>query len=109
MKTDWRDALRGLDLPAGADDGQEVAAEAEACSRRLPKITVTYERKGRGGKEATILSGFDCSDAELLETASVLKRKLACGGSARGGEILVQGDRRESVRRLLRDMGYTTN
>lgn len=106
MTGDWRDALRGLDLPQGSDEDINAAEEKP---RKLPKITVDFERKGRGGKQATILSGFDCDDSELQRIASELKRKLACGGSARGGEILVQGDRREQVRRLLREMGYTTN
>lgn len=106
MTGDWRDAMRGLDLPQGSEE--DIAA-AEEKPRKLPKIIVDFERKGRGGKQATILSGFDCDDSELQRIASELKRRLACGGSARGGEILVQGDRREQVRRLLREMGYTTN
>lgn len=106
MTGDWRDALRGLDLPQGTDEDTGAAKEKP---RKLPKIIVDFERKGRGGKQATILSGFDCDDSELQRIASELKRRLACGGSARGGEILVQGDRREQVRRLLREMGYTTN
>lgn len=106
MTGDWRDALRGLDLPQGSDEDINAAEEKP---RKLPKIIVDFERKGRGGKQATILSGFDCDDSELQRIASELKRRLACGGSARGGEILVQGDRREQVRRLLREMGYTTN
>lgn len=107
MTGDWRDALRNLDLP----DGPEIppAEESSQRSARKPKIVVSFERKGRGGKQATILSGFDCDERELEETASQLKRRLACGGSARGGEILLQGDRRESVHALLREIGYTTN
>lgn len=107
MTGDWRDALRNLDLPDGPDT--PPAEEAPRKSERKPKIVVSYERKGRGGKQATILSGFDCTDSELEETASQLKRRLACGGSARGGEILLQGDRRESVRELLHELGYPTN
>lgn len=107
MTGDWRDALRNLDLPDGPET--EVTEETPAAPARKPKIIVSFERKGRGGKQATILSGFDCDENELEETASKLKRKLACGGSARGGEILLQGDRRESVRPLLRELGYPTN
>ena len=43
---------------------------------------------------------------QLSEIASKIKKRLATGGSARGGEILVQGDRREELRTLLADMGY---
>lgn len=107
MTGDWRDALRNLELP----EGQDAPAAEEAAERpvRKPKITVSFERKGRGGKQATILSGFDCDDSELEAIASQLKRRLACGGSARGGEILLQGDRRESVRKILHELGYPSN
>lgn len=108
MQADWREALRGLDLPAGEDSNSPETQETPEA-RKLPRIVVSYERKGRGGKQATILSGFDCSDSELEEIASTLKKRLACGGSARGGEILLQGDRRESVRTVLQGLGYKTN
>ncbi len=104
---DWRDALAGFladnpDLPAGSD----AAAEAEP-ERELPVIEIVLDKKGRKGKPATIACGFDVEQKESVEElASALKQKLACGGSVRGGEILIQGDRREDVARELRSRGY---
>lgn len=59
------------------------------------------ERKGRGGKTATIIEGFPGSDSELKALATRLKQQLGVGGSARGGEILIQGDCRQRLRELL--------
>lgn len=104
---DWKDALKGFlddnpDLPEGT-----AAPEAPEAPAKLPRIEVILDRKGRKGKPATIASGFDpADDAALQELASRLKQKLACGGSARGGEILIQGDRREDLGRMLREAGY---
>lgn len=110
MTNDWTDrlaALRatlpGAETPPAAEETAPAETPATKYNRNL---LLTYERKQRGGKPTTIISGFDCSDAELLDIASQIKKRLATGGSARGGEILVQGDRREQLRTLLAGMGY---
>ena len=69
-------------------------------------IEVSIDRKGRKGKTATIAAGFTCDEDELKSIASQLKTKLSTGGSARGGEILIQGERAEEMKKILRDLGY---
>ncbi len=91
------------DLPEGDTVAEEAAADAPARDFRLD---IVLEKKGRGGKQATIICGFGGTDSELLQLAATLKRRLATGGSARGGEILIQGDRREQVLKLLKGLGY---
>lgn len=114
---DWKDALSSLradmpggDLPEAEANAVEAAGDEEnkkSQKRSGRKLTLFYEKKGRAGKPATIIAGFDeDDDAEALDVARILKQKLGCGGSARGGEILLQGDRREQARPLLRDLGY---
>ncbi|MDD6227737.1 MAG: translation initiation factor [Bacteroidales bacterium] len=106
---DWRDALGGLlaegNLPPG-DDTPADTADAPVKSVQREPLHVLMERKGRGGKTATIVEGFLCDDNELQRVARTLKQKLGTGGSARGGEILIQGDVVAKVRDLLRSMGY---
>lgn len=107
LSQDWRDALRGLASEPCTDDCADAGAAPEAPERPA-KLGVAVERKGRGGKTATIVFGFPESwpDSAVAEVASQLKRRLGTGGSARGGEILIQGDRAADVRRELAAMGY---
>lgn len=110
MKNDWQGALGALlnsgNLPEGEDVTAEKTAEKAPSKGRL---VISYERKGRGGKEATIISGFTESHEEVAALASQLKSKLGTGGSARGGEILIQGNRREQLIPMLRKLGYRIN
>ena len=105
---DWKDTLQALQssgtLPAGTDP---VEAEEKAeVSRRLYKLNIAVEKKGRGGKTATIVYGFEGSDDELQALARMLRQRLGTGGSARGGEILLQGDRKTEAAEILRAEGY---
>lgn len=102
---DWKAALQGLDLPDGTDTSAETSAANESGIKETARIEVTMERKGRGGKTATIIAGFTISDDEVAKIAATLKSKLGTGGSARGGEILIQGDRRDDAVRMLKEMG----
>lgn len=108
-KQSWQDMLANLknDLPAGSDNvnANTVLTQTNKSKSRLDII---LEKKGRGGKTATIIVGFDNTDTEedIAALAAVLKKKLGTGGSARGGEILIQGDRRDDVLRLLEQEGY---
>lgn len=108
---DWKDMLSQLrdDLPEGEDNPQSNDASAETPdpkSLKKEKIHIVIEKKGRKGKTATIAEGFKCSDDELEEIASKAKRQLGVGGSARGGEILMQGECKERFATFLRNLGY---
>lgn len=105
--TDMQSALQAFlannpDLP----EGEEIQDAPVETPRRNFRMDVILEKQGRAGKQATIVTGFQGSDDELLELASAIKRRLATGGSARGGEILIQGDRRRDVVALLTELGY---
>lgn len=93
------------DLPTGDNS----TAEPQSATQREEKQTlvVAMERKGRGGKTATIISGFTWPDERIAQLASKMKSRMGTGGAARSGEILIQGDRREDVARFLRQLGHT--
>lgn len=109
MIMDWKDALGSLlqsgDLSEGDDVRSPAVGDTPRGVQKAP-LHVLKERKGRAGKVATIVEGFECPDSKLQEVASRLKRSLGVGGSARGGEILIQGDLVDKVRRLLQEFGY---
>lgn len=104
----WLDSLQSLrDTMADADapaidvpDGGDTPEE-----RQRGRLDIVLERKGRAGKTATIITGFTVSDDAVADIASQLKRSLGTGGSARGGEILIQGDRRKEVLAHLTALG----
>ena len=106
--TDWRDALGALrgtmgDVPEESETTQAPETEKAVQKERLD---IVFERKGRGGKTATIITGFTVADEEVEAIAAGLKKRLGTGGSARGGEILIQGDKRQDVLRLLTEKGF---
>lgn len=110
---DWKEALlaqsRAMGLEPEADDtASDTSAPAESQKSESPKglLHIAVEKKGRGGKIATIVFGFECSDELLKQTAATIKSRLGTGGSARDGEILIQGDRSDDVRRVLTDLGW---
>ncbi|MCM1441673.1 MAG: translation initiation factor [Roseburia sp.] len=86
----------------------ETAAQSAAATgwqAQKGRLDIILDRKGRAGKSATIISGFTVDDEAVLELAGLLKRSLGTGGLARGGEILIQGDRCNDVLRFLADKG----
>lgn len=108
----WQDRLAALRGSLGPDDEhtEEISDPAPETSSdvQTQAVNIVYERKGRGGKQATIIEGFTIPDNALQDLASELKRTLGTGGSARGGEILIQGDRRDDVRNFLKKKGFRT-
>lgn len=104
---DWKEMLGALkndpSLPPGEDAVSCAESEKPVSKDRL---RVIVDRKGRKGKVATIIEGFTVSDREVEAVAASLKRRLGTGGSARGGEILIQGDVAARVAELLKADGY---
>ncbi|MBR5736481.1 MAG: translation initiation factor [Bacteroidales bacterium] len=104
---DWKDRL-GVVYSTNPDFKYETSAEEEA--ETLPaaqqKLIVSIDRRARAGKQVTLVSGFVGSSDDLAALAKTLKTKCGVGGSAKDGEILIQGDWRDRVVALLKSMGY---
>ncbi|MDE6309646.1 MAG: translation initiation factor [Muribaculaceae bacterium] len=103
---DWKEALQNLNLPDAEGDTPAVEPAPKAEPANEGALLVELDRKGRRGKEATIVSGFTIDDDRIAALASQLKTKLGTGGSARGGEILIQGNRIDAVASLLTSQGF---
>jgi translation initiation factor 1 len=94
-------ALRDA-LPA-AEERPEPAAPPPA--RGPSRAVVRYERKGRGGKEATLVEQLALSPRERAEWLLALKQGLGCGGTLEGEALVLQGDQRPRVRAWLQARG----
>lgn len=106
---DWKDKLgAAFDYdpaavaPTTNDDTPITVVEQQGKS----PLKILLDKKGRKGKEATLVVDFKCDEAALKSLASDLKRHCGVGGSARGGEILIQGDQREKVLQFLTRQGF---
>ena len=108
MMNDWKDRL-GVVYSTSVDFDYQTneAEEPETLAPTAQVLRVRIEKKGRGGKTATLVSGFVGTSADLADLDRTLKAKCGVGGSVKDGEILVQGDFRERVVSLLRSLGYT--
>lgn len=81
-------------------------AEPAATAAKGPaRAVVRLERKGRGGKEATLVEKLGLEPAELARWADDLKRSLGCGGGVEGEAMALQGDQRERVVVWLTERG----
>ncbi|MDR0895369.1 MAG: translation initiation factor [Prevotellaceae bacterium] len=107
-KNDWKERLNVV-YSTNPDYQYETPDREEAAT--LPpaqqKLRVQLDRKNRGGKIVTLVTGFTGTDDDLRTLGRLLKSKCGVGGSAKDGEIMVQGDCKEKIATLLRAEGYT--
>lgn len=120
---DWKSALSVLAGMGSGNDAEDFETTTDATTnatkgatsdtsmtsaeKRAQKLRLAMERAGRGGKTVTIVRGFTGSQEELEELCKTLKQKIGVGGSAKEGEIILQGDHRAKVAELLKSLGYS--
>lgn len=104
---DWKKRL-GVVFSTNPDFNYEEESEEEPQTLEPSRqnLIVSIDRKGRGGKQVTLVTGFVGTSDDLAELGRTLKVKCGVGGSAKDGEITIQGDFRDRVVALLKDMGY---
>ncbi len=108
--SDWKSRL-GMVYSTNPDyqftTEDDLIEEAETLPATQQKLRVRMERAGRKGKTVTLVTGFVGTEEDLKQLGKLLKTKLSTGGTAKDGEIVIQGDVRQPLVELLRKEGYT--
>lgn len=104
---DWKKRL-GVVYSTNPDFNYTEAAAAEPATLEpsKQKLIVRIDRSGRAGKQVTLVQGFVGTSEDLASLGKTLKVKCGVGGTAKDGEITIQGDLRDKVTALLQGMGY---
>lgn len=103
---DWKDKLGSLYDSVPQEPEAENEITDNSSEQKIKKQTLRVELDKRNGKPATLITEFEGTEDELKDLAKYLKVKCGVGGSARGGEILIQGDIRAKVTELLIEKGF---
>ena len=107
-ENDWKQRLGvvystdpGFEYSTTESENQEQTLEP---SRQ--KLIVSIDRRNRAGKQVTLVSGFVGTREDLATLGKQLKVKCGVGGTAKDGVITIQGDFRERITSILKDLGY---
>jgi len=101
---DIRDQLKNL-FPEHEE--QDFEMPEEKFEQNEPLIC-KFEKKGRNGKPVTLIEAFEGSEEDLKQISKKIKTTLGIGGSEKDGIIVIQGDNRDKIMKILQEMGYKT-
>jgi len=103
-KPDNRGFVYSTDPGFSFEENQENITTWPAAEQ---KLKISLDTKHRAGKAVTLVEGFAGNEKDLVELGKKLKGFCGTGGSAKDGQIIVQGDQREKVLQWLLKNGYS--
>ena len=105
---DWKSRL-GMVYSTNPDFKFETqeAEEIDTLDPKDQKLIVALDKKGRNGKQVTVVNGFIGKESDLESLGKTLKTKCGVGGSVKDGVILIQGDQRDKITTILNTLGYS--
>jgi translation initiation factor 1 len=104
---DWKDRLNVVystnpNFQYDREDEEDIAT----LLKEKQALRISLDKRNRGGKKVTLITGFVGNDEDLQILGKLLKVKCGVGGSAKEGEIIIQGDFRNKLLELLHKEGY---
>lgn len=104
---DWKKRL-GVVFSTNPDYSyvEETETWEETLEPSRQRLVVSIDRRNRGGKQVTLVSGFIGSADDLNELGRTLKIRCGVGGSVSDGQIMIQGDFRDRIVSILIQLGY---
>ena len=104
---DWKDRL-GMVYSTNPDYKYDVGmnTEKDTLPKEKQSLRISLDKKNRGGKMVTLITGFRGKNEDLIALCKYLKIRCGVGGSAKDGEIIIQGDVRQKVADILTKDGY---
>jgi translation initiation factor 1 len=83
------------------------AEEPDTLPKEKQLLRIQLDKRNRGGKQVTLITGFVGKDEDLQILGKLLKTKCGVGGSAKDHEMIIQGDLRNKVLEILHKEGYS--
>lgn len=109
MDNDWKKRLGVVySTNENFDFDYSETEKTETLAPNQQHLIVRLDKKNRKGKAVTLIDGFVGTEEDLKALGKLLKSKCGVGGSADENQILLQGDHREKVLKILMDAGYKT-
>jgi len=106
-KNDWRDRLNVV-YSTNPDFRYETAEteEPDTLPKEKQSLRVQLDKRNRGGKQVSLITGFAGKNEDLEALGKFLKTKCGVGGSVKDNEIIIQGDFRHKIVEILHKEGY---
>ncbi len=106
---DWKDRLNVV-YSTNPDFKYETTDDenAETLPKEKQNLRIMLDKKNRGGKVVTLITGFIGKDDDKKELCRMLKTKCGVGGSVKEEGIIIQGDFKQKVNEILSKEGYRT-